>query len=92
MSDGQPTQTERVIQLLRQRGELGLTPLDALDIVGSFRLGARIYDAKALIRSDEEIVTERFTTPSGATVARYVLRPRVSRNVGTPLTLWPTAD
>lgn len=85
------TQTERVINLLRLRGDRGLTPLEAQDLVGTMRLAARIADAKDLIRNDEEIVTERYTTPNGAVVARYVLRPRTVRGA-TPLTLWPTAD
>lgn len=70
------TQTQKVLTLLRERGEEGLTPLDALDIVGSFRLAARISDAKALLPADQEIVTLRATTVNGKTVARYVLRER----------------
>lgn len=81
------TQTERVIAELRSRGDRGLTPLDALDLIGSFRLGARIYDAKRLIRDDEEIVTERATMPSGAVVARYILRKRVVRGLAQS-TIW----
>ena len=73
------TQTDEVVRLLRQQGERGLTPLEALEWIGSFRLAARISDAKDLIRDDEEIVTERATTASGKSVARYVLRPRTVR-------------
>ena len=67
------TQTELVLYELRRRGEAGLTPLEALDAVGSFRLAARISDAKALLGPDKEIVTERVP---GKTYARYVLRRR----------------
>ena len=70
------TQTDRVLALLRARGEAGLTPLEALDIVGSLRLAARISDAKELIDDDEEIVTVR-ESHRGKTYARYVLRRRV---------------
>lgn len=69
------TQTEAVIALLRTRGEEGLTPLEALRSVGTFRLAARVHDAKALIRDDEEIVTLRAQL-DGKVVARYVLRRR----------------
>jgi len=82
------TQTQQVLALLRSRGELGLTPLEALRIVGSFRLAARISDAKQLLRDDEEIVTERATdSTTGTTVARYVLREKVTRE-GRQATLW----
>jgi hypothetical protein len=84
-----PTQTQQVIALLRERGDRGLTPLDALDLVGSFRLAARISDAKLLIRDDEEIVTERATGPDGKSFARYVLRTRTT-SAGEPVqpSLW----
>jgi hypothetical protein len=74
------TQAERIVALLRERGDQGLTPLEALDVVGSFRLAARIADARdrsrGLIRDDEEIVTESVTVED-KTFARYVIRPRV---------------
>ena len=69
------TQTKLVLQELRRRGEAGLTPLEALDAVGSFRLAARISDAKALLGPDEYIVTRR-ATRNGKTFAVYVLRRR----------------
>lgn len=65
------TQTERVLELLRTNGPRGVTPLDALEIVGSFRLGARIFDLRA---EGHLIDTETTTTPGGAKVARYILR------------------
>lgn len=80
------TQTERVLSLLRSRGPAGLTPLDALDLVGSFRLAARIHDAKERIGDDEEIITESVTA-NGATFARYVLRKRPTPGVVQP-PLW----
>ena len=69
------TQTELVLFELRRRGELGLTPLQALRDIGTMRLAARISDAKLLIAPDEVIVTERDTV-NGKTFARYVLRRR----------------
>jgi hypothetical protein len=80
------TQTQAVLALLRERGEDGLTPLEALSIIGSFRLAARIADAKQLLDPDEDIVTLRATLPNGKTVARYVLRRKVIRS--GQLTLW----
>jgi len=82
------TQTERVIRLLRSRGDEGLTPLEALEIIGTMRLAARISDAKQLIRDDEEIVTRRATdSTTGTSVARYVLRTRTTAE-GRQATLW----
>lgn len=85
-----PTQTDLVVALLRQRGDDGLTPLEALRLVGSLRLAARISDAKRIIRDDEEIVTERATDPeSGKTFARYVLRRRQPSPLSCEtMTLW----
>lgn len=81
------TQTEAVIALLRARGPSGVTPLEALETVGSLRLAARISDAKQLIRDDEEIVTLRHTS-GGKTFARYVLRPRPQPKGVEQETLW----
>lgn len=62
--------TRAILDLLRERGAHGVTPLDALASVGSFRLGARIWELKA---EGYEIATDMFTTPSGKRVARYRL-------------------
>lgn len=67
------TDNQAVLRLLRARGESGLTPLDALREVGTFRLGARIWDLR---ESGHLIETEWIRTPSGSRVARYVLRER----------------
>jgi hypothetical protein len=64
------TQTEAVLALLRSRGSEGLTALDALGIVGTMRLAARISDLRA---AGHLITTETVTTPNGARVARYRL-------------------
>lgn len=80
------TQTERVLALLRERGERGLTPLEALDYVGSFRLGARIWELRQALGQDEEIVTERARTVTGKSIARYVLRAK--RATPNQATLW----
>ena len=64
------TQNELLLDLLRVRGRHGVTPMDALTGVGSFRLAARVYDLR---QAGYEITSSRFRTPSGAMVARYVL-------------------
>jgi hypothetical protein len=40
-------QTRAVLALLRERGSRGVTPLDALEVVGSFRLAARVSELRA---------------------------------------------
>ena len=69
------TQTELVLFELRRRGEVGLSPMEALQLIGTMRLAARISDAKALLGPDEYIVTRR-ATRNGKTYAQYVLRRR----------------
>lgn len=61
--------TRATLDLLRRHPE-GVTPLDALDEIGSFRLGARIYELKA---DGYEVVTDLITTASGKRIARYRL-------------------
>ena len=64
-----PTQVQQILALLIERPE-GITPGDALNEIGCFRLAARINDLK---RMGHNIRTERYTTPRGASVAKYVL-------------------
>ena len=47
-----------------------ITPLDALNLYGCFRLGARIYDLK---RSGMAIKTEIIETQNGKHIAQYSL-------------------
>ena len=63
------TQTRAILAYLRANPG-GITPLEALGAIGCFRLGARIFDLKAL---GYEIATDRVTTRSGKRVARYRL-------------------
>lgn len=63
-------QTRAVLALLERHPE-GVTPLDALDEAGSFRLGARVYELKA---DGYDIETELVRTPNGKRIARYRLR------------------
>lgn len=68
-----PTQAEALLELLRERGTQGVTPLLALDRIGSFRLGARIYDLRA---AGHAISKTMVKTSGGAHVACYVLEVR----------------
>jgi predicted ArsR family transcriptional regulator len=67
------TQTQAVLALLRQRGDRGITALDALDAVGSFRLAARIHDLTA---EGFQITSTMEATPAGRHIARYRLVER----------------
>lgn len=63
-----------ILALLR-RHPAGITPMTALEEAGCFRLGARIYDLKA---AGFVIRTEMVRTPSGKSVARYVLEEQTT--------------
>ena len=63
------TQNEQVLRLLRQRPE-GLTALEALQLVGSMRLAARVADLKA---QGHDIEAEMVKVNGGKRVARYRL-------------------
>lgn len=72
------TQCEAILQLLRER-PAGVTAIDALELVGSFRLAARIAD----LRHDGfDITSTPERTPSGKVVARYQLQDRPGVAVG----------
>jgi len=61
------SQSEQILRHLREVGPL--TPLDALNLFGCFRLGARIYDLKA---EGHDIQTE-LVHVNGKAFARYWL-------------------
>jgi len=83
MATEKATQAERLLELLRERGDAGVTPLLALDRIGSFRLGARIYDLK---QAGHKIDRTMVATEGGAHVAKYVLvEPRPWVQLGLPL-------
>jgi hypothetical protein len=58
------TQTDGVLALLHAQGQDGLTPIDALNRLGCFRLAARIAE----LRADGWVIENR-----GKGHARYVL-------------------
>lgn len=70
--------TRAVLDLLRANPG-GVTALDALDAVGSFRLGARIYELREL---GYPIGTDWITTASGKRIARYRLTEAVQLELG----------
>jgi len=61
--------TRATLDLLRRHPE-GVTALTALDEIGSFRLGARVFEIK---QDGWEVETRWETTTSGKRIARYVL-------------------
>jgi hypothetical protein len=62
------TQTNEVLIHLQQYG--AITPLEALDKFGCFRLGARIYDLR---KQGHDIETE-YVTRGDKTFARYTMK------------------
>jgi hypothetical protein len=66
-------QSTCVLDLLRERGEEGITAMDALEHCGSMRLAGRIFDLRA---EGHVIDMERVPTPSGKRIGRYRLKPK----------------
>ncbi len=83
------TQNDRILAILRRNGNGGITPIEALNEVGCFRLAAAIFVIKRdLLRDDEEVVNVGYSTPTGKHVARYVLRPKVGHTQAEPMSIW----
>ncbi len=61
------TQKEMVLDHLKQGP---ITPLDALNLYGCFRLGAIIFDLR---KEGWDITTENVKNPNGKTFAKYHL-------------------
>ena len=59
-------QASRILEYLRAGNKL--TPMDALQMFGCFRLGARAFDLK---RQGHPIVSEMVKLPNGKRVAQY---------------------
>jgi hypothetical protein len=49
-----------------------LTPVEALDMYGCFRLGARIWELKQPQHGSHPIITKMVTLDSGKRVAEYI--------------------
>ena len=63
-----PNQADRILALLRER-PAGITAIDALNEVGSFRLAARIAD----LREAGHVITTETIERGGKRFARYRL-------------------
>lgn len=63
------TQAEQILAHLETGASI--TPLEALNEYGCFRLGARIFDLK---KDGHAIVSDRKTLPNGKTIAEYTLK------------------
>lgn len=66
------SQKARILTILQERGQLGLTALESLQLVGTMRLAAYV---KFLRDDGYSIRTETIVIPSGKHVARYSLSP-----------------
>lgn len=76
------TQEQLLLTELRHRGAAGITPLQALDAIGSLRLAAVVHRLRG---QGFTITTEPYTTPTGKHVARYVLHePRAHHQEALP--------
>lgn len=64
------TQTEEIREYLDTHPD-GITPLDALDLFGCFRLGARIWDIKHGVGCEVMEIETVNETKNGKTYARY---------------------
>lgn len=62
------SQASRILKYMQEGN--GITPIEALNLFGCFRLGARISDIKKM---GYDIVTERVKVDGGKYVARYHL-------------------
>lgn len=61
------TQRNQILAHLREKP---ITPLEALNLYGCFRLGARVFDLR---EAGYQIETDMVETEGGARVARYKL-------------------
>ena len=68
------SQNRAILQYLESGGSL--STIDALEKFGSFRLSARINNLR---NKGHNIKTEKFTTPSGKTVARYFIPEKIQK-------------
>ena len=66
------TQTQSILNHL-QAGQ-SITPIEALERYGCFRLGARIWEIRHKLGFD--VVKETIETSGGAKVARYTLKQK----------------
>jgi hypothetical protein len=64
-----PSQNQQVLAALRLRGSDGVTPLYALEHLGVFRLGARVWD----LRKSGHLILNLWEKRNGKRYARYVL-------------------
>ena len=72
-----PSQKERILRYLRAGGRI--TPMGALRLFGSMRLGARIWDLK---QEGHNIQDRLIETDSGKMVSEYWLEREPARPAG----------
>jgi len=76
MSAKKPTQCELILEHLETVGPL--TPLEALNLFGCFRLTSRIWDLK---QDGHDIQTATKQLPNGKSVAVYSLVKKATQGV-----------
>jgi hypothetical protein len=78
-----PTQADQLLELLRERGTQGVTPLLALERIRSLRLAAVVFRLRA---EGYPIRTDMVPVGEGKHVANYVLEERRNyEQLGLPL-------
>lgn len=68
------TQRDKILDYLESNGSI--TPLEALNLFGCFRLAARICELK---HEGIEIKSYPYKTPGGATIAKYSLKSDITQ-------------
>jgi hypothetical protein len=76
MASGMKPATRDVLTYLQRHGSI--TPMQALNELGCYRLGARIWELRD---AGYPIDTETVSTPSGKHFAKYVLIPEAVQMV-----------
>ena len=74
------TQTQALLEALRARAGRGITPIEALDELGCFRLAARVWD----LRQQGHDVRKQLirTWPRNKIVSMYVLHEPIQKQLG----------
>lgn len=68
-------QCDRLLEYMRKRKEMGITQKEAMDMLGIYRLGARIWDLKHMGYKIQTVMVKVDTREPGVStkVAKYIL-------------------
>lgn len=70
----QPSQGDQVLARLRLNGSRGLSPLEALNDLGVFRLAARVHE----LRLEGHLIIAHTARSNGKSFSRYVLEEQMT--------------